>query len=183
MGQDCVRESPRQDEKKIDQIDKRLDGIERLLQELTRSNIDHNGNPVESHTQSIKDNRSKLSSGSPFDEPQIDESPGLEFEGGSSLSAHTVAASEIFWQEVQESSLQDRNPAINTVLSSLHEIVSQVGKHSSSGGVTLGNAKALPHGGLSELPMPPMPAVLAALHGPKGGCFSIYAVALFRGVR
>ncbi|KAK7425778.1 hypothetical protein QQZ08_007754 [Neonectria magnoliae] len=70
-------------------------------------------------------------------------------------------------QAVEGTSLQDSHPAMKAALSSLREIVSLQSKFSSSGGVTFQNAKALPRGGLSELPMPPMPAVVAALHRTK----------------
>ncbi|EGU73781.1 hypothetical protein FOXB_15689 [Fusarium oxysporum f. sp. conglutinans Fo5176] len=157
-------------EKKIDRIDNRLDGIERLLQSLTTGS---DAGCSELHRHSTKSNASTIShSEHAVDAPDSLESgpldsQGPEFEGDSSLAAHTAVASELFIQEVQENS-QSSNPAMQTALSSLHEIVSQVNKYSSSQGATFRNAKALPPGGLSELPMPPMQAVLAALHGRNG---------------
>ncbi|ENH67754.1 hypothetical protein FOC1_g10001225 [Fusarium oxysporum f. sp. cubense race 1] len=125
-----------------------------------RGNLRASNASTISHSEHAVDAPDSLESG-PLD------SQGPESEGDSSLAAHTAVASELFIQEVQENS-QSSNPAMQTALSSLHEIVSQVNIYSSSQGATFRNAKALPPGGLSELPMPPMQAVLAALHGRKG---------------
>ncbi|KAF5963680.1 fungal specific transcription factor factor domain-containing protein [Fusarium bulbicola] len=151
-------------ERKIDQMDKRLESIERLLQRLANETIGDSNKHTELYARSIEVNTPPLSgSGNNLHASET----GVEFEGDSSLAAHTAAATEAFQRVVRESSFQNPDPALTTTLSSLHEIVSQVSKTSSlsNGGLGFKHVKSLPRGGLSELPMPPMPAVFAALHG------------------
>ncbi|KAF4972244.1 hypothetical protein FSARC_1141 [Fusarium sarcochroum] len=127
-------------EKKIDQIDKRLDGIERLLQKLAGGDTEKPAGPdtlsARTSPSTLSPSESTLLASSVVEPGSIDPQR-LVFEGDSSLAAHTAVASDIFRNEIQQSALQNSNPAINTALSSLHEIVSQVSEHSSSGGCTL----------------------------------------------
>lgn len=118
------------------------------------------------------------------------------FEGNSSLTAHTVFASEFLEHAVERTSLRDLNPSMAAALTSLKQIVGLSQKqqgggggggggtgrrgsagasinHSSIGGgggsneVRFAHQLPLPRGGFRELPMPPVQAVIPVLREVK----------------
>lgn len=118
------------------------------------------------------------------------------FEGNSSLTAHTVFASEFLEHAVERTSLRDLNPSMAAALTSLKQIVGLSQKQQGSGGAGVGDSgarprrgssgasnsggagggsndvrfahqRALPRGGFRELPMPPVQAVIPVLREVK----------------
>ncbi|KAK2601331.1 hypothetical protein N8I77_010786 [Diaporthe amygdali] len=118
------------------------------------------------------------------------------FEGNSSLTAHTVFASEFLEHAVERTSLRDLNPSMAAALTSLKQIVGLSQKQQGSGAARRGSTGAsggsgggssggggggggssnevrfahqrpLPRGGFRELPMPPVQAVIPVLREVK----------------
>lgn len=117
------------------------------------------------------------------------------FEGNSSLTAHTVFASEFLEHAVERTSLRDLDPSMAAALTSLKQIVGlsqrqqgtgggggggmgvgpqgrrgSAGASSGGGGsndVRFAHQRALPRGGFRELPMPPVQAVIPILREVK----------------
>ncbi|KAI3400730.1 hypothetical protein diail_1939 [Diaporthe ilicicola] len=119
------------------------------------------------------------------------------FEGNSSLTAHTVFASEFLEHAVERTSLRDLNPGMAAALTSLRQIVGLSQKQQGSGGgggggsagaptrrgsagahtsgsggggsneVRFAHQRPLPRGGFRELPMPPVQAVIPVLREVK----------------
>lgn len=122
------------------------------------------------------------------------------FEGNSSLTAHTVFASEFLEHAVERTSLRDLNPNMAAALTSLKQIVGlsrkQQGRtrRGSSGSSGLGgrgsevrfaHQRVLPKGGFRELPMPPIQAVIPILREIKEtppGTFTLISVCCFMAV-
>ncbi|KAL0937838.1 fungal specific transcription factor domain protein [Colletotrichum truncatum] len=85
-------------------------------------------------------------------------------------------ASDFIENAVQRTSLQDVPPNMHAALSSLRQIVSMQNKISSTREFRFRTQQPLPPGGLPELPMPPMNAVVALLKHMKispPGIFSL----------
>jgi hypothetical protein len=89
------------------------------------------------------------------------------FEGDSSLTAHTVFASEFLENTVTRSLPPDLDPDMRSALSSLQQIASMQNRPSPSEARFV-NAKPLPKGGIRELPMPPAQVVVGMLREVKG---------------
>ncbi|ROV98759.1 hypothetical protein VMCG_06721 [Cytospora schulzeri] len=122
------------------------------------------------------------------------------FEGNSSLTAHTVFASEFLEHAVERTSLRDLNPSMAAALTSLKQIVGLSRKHEartrrgSTASGSLGNRgsevrfahqRVLPRGGFRELPMPPIQAVIPVLREIKEtppGTFTLISVCCFMAV-
>lgn len=88
-------------------------------------------------------------------------------------------ASDFIENAVQRTSLQDVPPNMHAALSSLRQIVSMQNKVSSTKEFRFRSQQPLPPGGLPDLPMPPMNAVVALLKHMKGR--SPAALALWSG--
>lgn len=188
-------------EKKIDYFGNRLAGIEDLLRELTISLKSHptstssnSGTTVASipqhttgqlHASSASNSRTTPSSATAnavFDDgDDTDTSSDLgdaAFEGQSSLTAHTVQASEFLEHVVERErwNNQQMNPSMQSALSSLQQIVGlqqQRKKGRMMGSiprreVKFPNQKPVPPGGLKDLPMPPAQIVVGILRQIKG---------------
>lgn len=123
------------------------------------------------------------------------------FEGNSSLTAHTVFASEFLEHAVERTSLRDLNPNMAAALTSLKQIVGLSQKQQArtrrgsagSGGlgggrgseVRFAHQRVLPRGGFRELPMPPVQAVIPVLREIKEtppGTFTLISVCCFMAV-
>lgn len=96
------------------------------------------------------------------------------FEGDSSMTAHTVFASEFLHLAVGRTSLQPGqansidNSSLHNALSSLQQIVHMQKRGSTIADVRFLNQKPVPAGGLRELPMPPLGIVVDILRELKG---------------
>lgn len=101
--------------------------------------------------------------------PDDDDDAISAFEGDSSMAAQTVFASEFLEDAVTRTLPRDLDPDMQSALSSLQQIVSMQNRPSAHESRFV-NAKALPKGGVRELPMPPAQIVIAALREVKGCC-------------
>lgn len=180
-------------EKKIDYFGNRLAGIEDLLRELTislknppASTSSTSGTTAAClplHTTgphnapSSSNARTTPSSGAAnimFDDGDDSDDTSSDlgdstFEGQSSLTAHTVQASEFLEHVVERErwSNHHMNPNMQSALSSLQRIVC-LQQHRKKGDVKFPNQKPLPPGGFKDLPMPPAQIVLGILREIKG---------------
>ncbi|KAH8198188.1 hypothetical protein TruAng_007669 [Truncatella angustata] len=175
-------------ERKIDDLQERLAGIETLLQRLTTSNA--------SAATALASASSLMTKASTSNTPRTGAKPSLSpstsqddsatvidpedvesFEGNSSLTAHAAFASELVSQAVQTSMLAATpfsapNPRMEAALSSLRQMVNLLPSRSSSNqegpSQTDQNSKTIPRGRLRDLPMPPMEFVVEKLRELKG---------------
>ncbi|KAH0430847.1 hypothetical protein CcaCcLH18_07513 [Colletotrichum camelliae] len=151
-------------EKKIDLIEERLSNIEELLRSLTNPGGAPSWDPV--RARHITPSASTIGDASALTQDGADSDSA--FEGDLSLTAHTMFASEFIENAVQRTSLQDVPPNMHAALSSLRQIVSMQNKVSSTKEFRFRSQQPLPPGGLHDLPMPPMNAVVALLKHMKG---------------
>lgn len=113
-----------------------------------------------------------VKSDSDADEGEGDADP--PFEGDSSMTAHTVFASEFLHLAVGRTSLEPGNahvmdnPSLHNALSSLQQIVQMQKRGSTTADIRFLNQKLLPPGGLRELPLPPLNVVVDILRELKG---------------
>ncbi|KUI54247.1 hypothetical protein VP1G_01645 [Cytospora mali] len=200
--------------RKIDHIEERLGSIERLLRELGSKDHLRRGSdlPLHEPPPSAADSlnlpeRHQRSGGSPSTTAADGDSTPNDldssaFEGNSSLTAHTVFASEFLEHAVERTSLRDLNPNMAAALTSLKQIVGLSRKHeartrrgssgsgSAGGGgrgteVRFAHQRVLPRGGFRELPMPPIQAVIPVLREIKEtppGTFTLISVCCFMAV-
>ncbi|KAL4867487.1 hypothetical protein BDV12DRAFT_119962 [Aspergillus spectabilis] len=153
-------------EKKIDNIDERLGGIEQILRELKaglgtnpRALIYHHATPVSRHmSPSAHDSKDAMD--------QQESKTG--FEGNSLMAAQSAYASDFLQTAVSRSPLQMSVSKINTALSTLKQLVSFQDSHDSSAR-ELRFSKKKPLSGCDprEFNMPPVQAVLSLLRKAK----------------
>ncbi|SPQ19847.1 f63a4906-a6fb-4e30-a403-60ac7174ad3a [Thermothielavioides terrestris] len=164
-------------ERKINYFEARLANIEGLLRELTVSITNNGRSPSSSATESAPPGPVPVpgpSGASPAAADSTDVLYGAEddgdaaptFEGDSSLTAHTVFASEFLENTVTRSLPHDLDPDMRSALSSLQQIASMQNRPSPSE-ARFANAKLLPRGGIRELPMPPAQVVVGMLREVK----------------
>ncbi|KAK6224786.1 fungal specific transcription factor domain-containing protein [Colletotrichum tabaci] len=163
-------------EKKIDLIEERLSNIEDLLRSLT-----NNPQSVGDATWDAGRVRHATPSASTVGDVSILTHDGADsdsaFEGELSLTAHTMFASDFIESAVQRTSLQDVAPNMHAALSALRQIVSMQSRTSSNREFRFRTQQSLPPGGLADLPMPPMNAVVALLKHMKVSPPSIFSLA------
>ncbi|KAI1080113.1 hypothetical protein F5B20DRAFT_540812 [Whalleya microplaca] len=176
-------------ERKIDQIEERLGGIETLLRNLSPISSGDRSRQASSsgpeiflrHPSEGTINKSTPTSGvgsrDDASSTIFDPEDAENFEGNSSLAAHTAFASEFLENAVQRTSLlqQGGSPKIDAALSSLRQIVDiQKRSRRAPGGSShesrWPNQKSVPRTPLKDLPLPPMALVIDMLkrmkHGP-----------------
>lgn len=112
---------------------------------------------------------SAAESSTAYEELPPDEENDQEFEGNSSMAAHTVFASEFLEQAVTSTSLgRQLSPDIQSALASLKQMVLMQDRKSSSHESRFAHQKPMPKGGFSQLPLPPTDVVLKLLREIKG---------------
>ncbi|KAK2054590.1 fungal-specific transcription factor domain-containing protein [Colletotrichum caudatum] len=163
-------------EKKIDLIEERLSNIEELLRSLA-----NNPQGVSNSSWDASRVRHATPSASTVGDVSILTQDGTDsdsaFEGELSLTAHTMFASDFIEDAVQRTSLQDVPPNMHAALSSLRQIVTMQSKTSGTREFRFRTQQAPPPGGLTDLPMPPMNAVVALLKHMKVSPPSIFSLA------
>ncbi|KAI1379263.1 fungal-specific transcription factor domain-containing protein [Hypoxylon crocopeplum] len=162
-------------ERKIDQIEERLGGIETLLRNLSPISAS-TASTTEVFTRRPIDKLTPLSANSRDDESStvFDPEDAGDFEGNSSLAAHTAFASEFLEHAVQGTPLQEQgsSPKIDTALSSLRHIVNMQESRrvvSSFHEFRIPGQKQPPKTSLRDLPLPPMELVAEKLREMKHG--------------
>jgi len=159
-------------ERKIDQFEARLAGIEGMLRELTLSLT--NRSPSTAASTAVHDSPAGLTSGlqaTPSSLPSVHESSVYNeadsaFEGDSSMAAHSVFASEFLHDAVTRTSFRMHNPEMESALQSLQQIAAMQ-KRDSGHDSRFEHVKPMPKGGFRELPMPPMHVVISLLREVK----------------
>ncbi|KAK2025159.1 fungal-specific transcription factor domain-containing protein [Colletotrichum zoysiae] len=163
-------------EKKIDLIEERLSNIEELLRSLA-----NNPQGVSNSSWDASRVRHATPSASTVGDVSILTQDGADsdsaFEGELSLTAHTMFASDFIEDAVQRTSLQDVPPNMHAALSSLRQIVTMQSKTSGTREFRFRTQQPPPPGGLTDLPMPPMNAVVALLKHMKVSPPSIFSLA------
>ena len=183
-------------EKKIDYFGNRLAGIEDLLRELTIS-LKNGPSSTGSTSAASVPRTSGQQQGSSASDPRTTGSSAAEyvfddgadsdassdvgdlaFEGTSSMTAHTVQASEFLEHVVERErwNSQQMSPNMQSALTSLQQIVSMQQKRKkgrimgsmSRHEIRFPNQKPVPEGGLKDLPMPPVQTVVSLLREIKG---------------
>ncbi|KAI1765784.1 fungal-specific transcription factor domain-containing protein [Hypoxylon sp. FL1150] len=113
-------------ERKIDLIEERLGGIETLLRNLSPISSNASSAP-ESFTRQSSDKQTPPSANGQDESPStvFDQEDAGDFEGNTSLAAHTAFATEFLENAVQGTPLQQHggSPKVDAALSSLRQIV------------------------------------------------------------
>ena len=169
-------------EGKIDRIDNRLGGIEKLLRTLTPDSSGGGYSPagenslVPGPVQSVYGG---LTPGSASGDAlstivdQDEDDASSAFEGHSSMSAQAAWASDFLEEAVQRTSLRDSSPKIDEALASLRHIVGLQNKFANNPESRFPHRKQIPLVGLKGLAMPPVNAVVSVLRTIKGTSSSI----------
>lgn len=156
-------------------IEERLGGIETLLRNLSPISSNTSSSAPEAFTRRPSDKLTPLSGPSQDDSPSVfDPEDDDDFEGNSSLAAHTAFASEFLENAVQGTPLQQQggSPKIDAALSSLRHLVNM---HESRRAVSSFHEFRLPgqrqasKTALRDLPLPPMAFVAEKLREMKHG--------------
>lgn len=154
-------------------IEERLGGIETLLRNLSPISSNTSSSAPEAFTRRPSDKLTPLSGPSQDDSPSVfDPEDDDDFEGNSSLAAHTAFASEFLENAVQGTPLQQQggSPKIDAALSSLRHLVNM---HESRRAVSSFHEFRLPgqrqasKTALRDLPLPPMAFVAEKLREMK----------------
>ncbi|OAG42549.1 hypothetical protein AYO21_03134 [Fonsecaea monophora] len=166
-------------ERKIDQFENRLGGIEEMLHKLTTSLSRDDGSasgymstPARTYTPpSITESAPAYAGGPPFGESD------QTFEGSSSMVAHTAFASEFVEKAVTNTPLgRHLSPNIESALESLRRMVQMQRRKDVSHESSFTHQKPIPRGGLSQLPLPPTDVVLRLLREIKAKPPLIFAI-------
>ncbi|KAK3364500.1 hypothetical protein B0T25DRAFT_67577 [Lasiosphaeria hispida] len=171
-------------ERKIDQFESRLAGIEGMLRDLTVSLAGRNPSvpastaataPSDHNSPSGSASRTSNTTGTPSSitrdgvsrhiedrdgDFSDDENLDSAFEGNSSMAAQTVFASDFLQSAVTRDG--EHNPDMESALSSLHQIVALQNRPTSHES-HFENVQPLPKGGFRDLPMPPLQLVVSLL--------------------
>ncbi|KAI0376995.1 fungal-specific transcription factor domain-containing protein [Hypomontagnella monticulosa] len=171
-------------ERKIDQIEERLGGIEALLRNLSPISGPTASTPETYRRPSDKPTPLSVTSRDDASSTVFDPEDAGDFEGNSSLAAHTAFASEFLQNAVQGTPLQQQggSPKIDAALSSLRQMVqiqesrravSSFHEYRPSG------QKHASKVNLRDLPLPPMPLVAEKLREMKHGPLPMMLAVLY----
>ncbi|KAK2748729.1 hypothetical protein FQN57_000310 [Myotisia sp. PD_48] len=154
-------------ERKIETIDQRLSTIERLLQNLTLSlpgaTVSHSKllTPKASQSPSAKETTPKLPI--MLKEEPVSSTLTPEFEGESSLSAHSIQATALFENEMKRNPFVENAPMMSHAVAALQDIIKRQALPSSINTLRFPGQKPKAKPDLSELDLPPSNIVLSLL--------------------
>lgn len=101
--------------------------------------------------------------------PSVDEETDGTFEGNSSMTAHTVFASEFMEQAVTSPLFNEKlSHDMRNALASLRQMVQLQRRRQAAHESMFVHQKPIPEGGLNQLPLPPTDIVLRVLREIKG---------------
>jgi hypothetical protein len=151
-------------EHKIDQIAKRLDGIESLVGKINntltkQSEIQHTSTPIQPCTESQAKSRE--------DAPDSDLYTSA-FNGPSSMAGHTAFAGEVVDQAMAQRSPQEHHLKMDQATSCLRQIIEKQQQRSARAELCFPNRNPLSTGGFRDLPLPPTQIVLEMIRSMKG---------------
>ncbi|KAH8883201.1 hypothetical protein GQ53DRAFT_732750 [Thozetella sp. PMI_491] len=153
-------------ERKIDYFEARLAGIEDMLRNINTSLSRGDGQALpQSSTARVFTSPSAAESSTVYEEiASSDSDDDQAFEGNSSMTAHTVFASEFLEHAVTSTSLgRQLSPDIQSALASLQQMVHMQHQKGTSHESRFAHQKPLPKGGIKELPLPPSQIVVQLL--------------------
>ncbi|EGX88603.1 fungal specific transcription factor [Cordyceps militaris CM01] len=162
-------------ERKIDQIDSRLGNIETLLKNLSTSGIASND------TASRIIETPQTGSSGPTCESTADfdssEEEGAAFGGDSGLTVHTAFASEFLERAVKRTALRAgaHNPQMEAALANLGQLV-EMQRSRPEHRPRFPLQRAVPPGGVSKLPLPPMALVVELLKKNKASPVTLFTI-------
>ncbi|KAL4963268.1 fungal specific transcription factor domain-containing protein [Aspergillus stella-maris] len=142
-------------ERKIDHIDRRLDGIIELLHDLRVSQRDTERSSLLSSTQTPS-NVSHPTPAVPIHAPEADSTAGPLVEGDSSLTAHSAFANEFLESFLSTDSVQDCSLELRQTLDALAHTVATLKKQSASGKITDTHLPPTPRLCLHDMELPPI---------------------------
>jgi hypothetical protein len=144
-------------ERKIDQIEARLGSIEGLLKNLSSASISGDSSRPITTPQTG-------SSAPTCESNEIDSSDQESaFGGDSGLTAQTAFASEFLERAVKRTSLRSVNPKMEAALANLGQLVDMQQSRSIVHRPRFPLQRAIPPGGVTKLPLPPMALVVDLL--------------------
>ncbi|KAF7550475.1 hypothetical protein G7046_g8006 [Stylonectria norvegica] len=153
-------------EKKIDLLDRRLQGVTRLLEDLT-VNWSQSGSKPSNNT-STTARTPKSNTSTPYGHatlPSDSDSPLVE--GESSLTAHSVFAHEFLQEAVRTSSLQDSSLEMGETLGSLLHIVDTLKKQTPSTEMIYPHARPVQRHYALSCELPPIQKAVALMSAGK----------------
>lgn len=152
-------------EKKIDLIDRRLQGVTQLLEEL-RLNWSSTS-AQQSKDSSVAPQTISSTGSTPYGHvlPSSSDSPLVE--GESSLIAHSVFANEFLQEAVRTGSLQDSSLEMRKTLDSLHHIVESLSQQTGATEMTYPKARPVPRQTLPSIELPPIQKAVALFRAVK----------------
>ncbi|KAH6691446.1 fungal-specific transcription factor domain-containing protein [Plectosphaerella plurivora] len=171
-----IRRAQCTSERKIDLIDRRLDGVIRLLEDMKMSwppaQPTNSLKPTLSKRETSAQPKSISSHSTPASHTQpssssLDKVPGKVIEGESSLAAHSVFANEFLQKVVNTESLQEASLELRDTLDSLSHIVTSLK------GQTLANEMTYPFAVPTQRPalhsddLPPVQKAIALIRAAK----------------
>ncbi|KAI9163713.1 transcriptional regulatory protein [Paramyrothecium foliicola] len=160
-------------EKKIDRIENRLANIETLLKDLAinpHQSFNHDRLLPTPQASSVAGAASTVDCDTSDDESA--------FGGDSAISAHTAFASEFLQRAVHKTPMPEVDPKMEAALANLSQLVEMQRHRSISHGPRFPLQRSVPPGGLSQLPMPPMAAVVAALKQVKAAPSAMFTAVI-----
>ncbi|KAF7548399.1 hypothetical protein G7Z17_g7083 [Cylindrodendrum hubeiense] len=153
-------------ERKIDLIDRRLEGVTRLLQEMKTSMPASSAHLAALSKDSPLDKTSQPSASStstPFGHAVQPASDSPVIEGESSLAAHSVFANEFLQNAVGTSSLQDAGLEMRETLDSLHHIVNALKQQPAASELSYALAYKVPRPTLPGIKLPPIQKTVSVI--------------------
>ncbi|KAH7008472.1 hypothetical protein EDB80DRAFT_716630 [Ilyonectria destructans] len=165
-------------ERKIDLIDRRLEGVTRLLQEMKTSMPASSGQSVARDKSTPPDKTSQPSASStstPFGHAVQPASDSPVIEGESSLAAHSVFANEFLQNAVGTGALQGASLEMRETLDSLHHIVSALKQQPLASELSYTSANQVPRPTLPGIQLPPIQKTVAIIRRSKANPSEITA--------
>lgn len=164
-------------ERKIDHFESRLMGIEGMLRNLTTSFSRGEAPRLGSDPTNIDTSPSVAESSTTYEELSHKEDVDQIYEGNSSMNAHAAFAREFLEQAVTNTSLSRQlSPDIQSALVSLQQMVYTHGRKGVSPESRFIHQRPMPRGGFSQLPLPPIDAVLKLIREIKGRVLVLYNI-------
>ena len=152
-------------------------GIEGMLRNLTTSFSRGEAPRLGSDPTNIDTSPSVAESSTTYEELSHKEDVDQTYEGNSSMNAHAAFAREFLEQAVTNTSLSRQlSPDIQSALVSLQQMVYTHGRKGVSPESRFIHQRPMPRGGFSQLPLPPIDAVLKLIREIKGRVLVLYNI-------
>ncbi|KAH6972727.1 hypothetical protein BKA56DRAFT_493048 [Ilyonectria sp. MPI-CAGE-AT-0026] len=160
-------------ERKIDLIDRRLEGVTRLLEEI-KTTIPVANAQLAAQGKDATPDRTSQPSGSSTSTPfslamqLASNSPIIEAEAESSLAAHSIFAEDFLQNVIGSDSLQSADLEMRKSLDSLHCIVDALKQQTAGTEMVYTMANYVSRPTLSDIKLPPIQKTVALIHEFKG---------------